>query len=374
MLGVRWGCPISSGRAALALLLEVLHRLEPARDEVVLAAYTCYSVPSAVARAGLRVRLVDLAPQSFDIDSSRLAGVVGPQTLAIVATHLLGYPLDLRPLRAAALASGATLIDDAAQALGARYEGRAVGGGGKAGVLSFGRGKPIGALGGGAILCDDPQLMAAVERAVAALPRTPLQTSAATALVAAVYTPLLRPEIYWVPAQLPFLKLGVTEYDPDFPMQRLDGFRIGLILRGLARLEEVNETRRRVAERLTRALGPISGVEMVPPPPNGETIYLRFPILLPSAELRDQALKALRIAGIGASRLYPEPLTAIPALILLSPDVEQRFPEAKRLAERLLCLPTYPHVSDPVVSQVAETLTAVLARSGDRLASRAASA
>jgi dTDP-4-amino-4,6-dideoxygalactose transaminase len=372
-LGVRWGCPISSGRAALALLFDVLHRREPEREEVVVPAFTCFSVPSAIARAGLRVRLVDLGPRTFDMDASQLAAVVGPRTLAIVATHLLGFPGELRPLRAAARAHGATLIDDAAQALGARYEGRPVGAGSTLGILSFGRGKPLGALGGGAIVCDDQQLVADIDRAMAALPRTSLQTAAANALVASIYTPLLRPEIYWVPAHLPFLKLGVCEYDPDFPMQRLDGFRIGLVLRGLSRLEEVNEARRRAAERLTGALSGISGLTLLPPPPNSETIYLRFPILMPSAELRDQALKALRLAGIGASRLYPEPLTAIPALILLSPDAKQRFPRATRLAEELLCLPTYPHVGDEAVARAAEILAAVMAQGGGR-APRAASA
>jgi dTDP-4-amino-4,6-dideoxygalactose transaminase len=373
-LGIRWSWPVSSGRAALALLFEVLHRLEPTRNEVVIPAYTSASVPSAIARAGLRARLVDLAPRSFQPDSNRLAGVVGPRTLAIVATHLLGYPLDLRPLRAVAESAGATLIDDAAQALGARFQGRAVGSGGAVGILSFGGGMPLGALGGGAILCDEPQLIAVIGKAVTALPPTRLHTTAATALVAAVYTPLLRPEIYWFPARLPFLKKRTGEYDPMFLIQRLDGFRIGLILRGLARLEEINEARRRAAERLTQALFRLPRVVTLPPPPNSETIYLRFPILLPSADLRDQALTALRGAGIGASCLYPEPLTAIPALRRLSPDAESPFPEAAWLAKHLLCLPTYPYVGEPVIEKTVATLTAVLARSGERSGRRAASA
>ncbi len=359
-LGVRWGCPISSGRAGLALLLEILHRRAPGRDEVVVPAYTCYSVPSSIVRAGLRVRMVDLAPQGFAWNRTELEAVTSKRTLAIVATHLLGYPIDLRPIRAVTQAVRATLIDDAAQALGARLDGQAAGGGGDAGILSFGRGKPLTALGGGAVLCDDPQLIRPLEETIAALPRPPVERTACTALVATLYSPLLHPELYWLPARLPFLRIGVTEFNPTFLMRRLDGFRIGLILRGLARVDAVNEARRRSAERFARALRGIEGLELVSPAPESYAIYLRFPVLLPDVELRDRAMIALRIAGIGASCLYPEPLTGIPAIRERSPDGRRIFPNAERMAKRLLCLPTYPHVDDRVVERAAEILSSVL--------------
>jgi dTDP-4-amino-4,6-dideoxygalactose transaminase len=352
-LGVRQAWPVSSGRAGLALVLAVLRRLDPGRDEVVVPAYTCYSVPSAVVRAGLRVRLVDLASRGFDLDPAALREAVGPRTAAIVAAHLLGYPLDLAPVHTAARAAGAVVIDDAAQALGARVRGRPAGAGGAVGLLSFGRGKPLSALGGGAILCDEPQLVEPIGQAVAALPGAGRTKAAVTALEAALYSPLLHPGIYWLPARLSFLKIGITEYDPDFPIARLDGFRSGLARRGLPRLEAANEARRRAAERLGQRLAGVEGIELVPAPPAGDPIFLRFPVLLASAELRDRALAELRAAGIGASRLYPAPLTAIPALAGHSPGAGRSFPNAGRLARRLLCLPTYPHAGAAALAKAA---------------------
>jgi dTDP-4-amino-4,6-dideoxygalactose transaminase len=370
-LGVKWANTVSSGRAALATILTLLHQRHPARDEVVLPAFGCFSLASAVVRANLRLRLVDLAPGGFDCNPDQLSELAGPRSLALIAAHLLGYPVDLEPLQSAATRVGAVLIDDAAQALGARRRGQAAGGGGAVGILSFGRGKPLTALGGGAIICSDPQLVAPLEQATKQLPGAPLARTALLALEAALYSPLLDPRIYWLPERLPLLRVGATEYDPGFSIRRLDGFRIGLIMRGLARLEVVNEARRRGAERLRLALAGVSGLELISPPPASHTIYLRFPVVMPSEKLRARAQTELRRAGIGASRLYPAPLSAIPALAGRSPDLERDFPEANRLAGRLLCLPTYPHCDEGLVEKSAAILRRILAGQASGAASAA---
>jgi len=360
-LGVRFALAMDSGRAALALALAALHRARPDRDEVVLPAFTCFTLPAAAVRAGLRVRLVDLVPQSFAPDPDQLSAVAGPRTLAVVAPHLVGYPLDLTPLRHAAARVGAIVVDDAAQALGARIAGLPAGAAGDLGILSFGRGKPLTALGGGAVICDDPQIAAPIEDAARALAAPPRGAALRHAAAAALYTPVLSPRLYWLPARLRFLKLGLTEYDPGFPLRPLDAFRTSLAVRGLERLALVNEARRRTAERLTRALADIPGLTLLPVPAAGHVIFLRFPILFPSPADRDRAHAALRAAGIGSSRLYPAPLTAIPHLARHSPDAGRSFPVAAQLAGTLLCVPTYPHVGEREVAITAAILRSVLA-------------
>ncbi len=360
-LGVSFALPMDSGRAALALALAALHRARPDRNEVLLPAFTCFTLPAAVVRAGLRVRLVDLLPGSLAPDPEQIAAAAGPRTLAVIAPHLVGLPLDLAPLRRAAAAAGALVVDDAAQALGARRAGVPAGTAGDLGILSFGRGKPVSALGGGAVICADPQISALVADAARTLAAPPRGAALRHAAAAALYTPVLSPRLYWLPARLRFLKLGLTEYDPGFALEPLDAFRTSLAARGLERLALVNEARRRTAERLTRALADIPGLELFPVPADVHAIYLRFPLLLPSAADRDRAHAALRAAGIGSSRLYPAPLTAIPQLARHSPDAGRDFPAATRLAATLLCLPTYPHMGEREVATAAAVLRRVRA-------------
>src|SRR5687767_12905029 len=116
--GVRHAAFTSTGRAGMTLMLQAMRRLAgPARDEVVMPSYTCYSVAASAVKAGLKVRLVDINPDTLDIDQDDLARNDLTRVLAIVATNLYGLPNDLPALSAIARRHGVFLIDDAAQAM-----------------------------------------------------------------------------------------------------------------------------------------------------------------------------------------------------------------------------------------------------------------
>src|SRR5208283_2741797 len=82
----------SSGKAALAIALRALKSMTPWKDEVIIPAYTCYSVPSAIIRAGLKIALCDLDPSCLDFDYDQLEKTINDKTLCIVPTHLFGIP------------------------------------------------------------------------------------------------------------------------------------------------------------------------------------------------------------------------------------------------------------------------------------------
>jgi dTDP-4-amino-4,6-dideoxygalactose transaminase len=361
-LGVSGVVLASSGRAGLTLLLQLLREEAPERNEVVLPAFGCFTLPSAAVRAGLRIRVVDLAPESFELDLQALGPLLGPRTLALVAPHLLGHPLDIPALAQAAESAGAFLIDDAAQALGARRDGQRAGSGGVGGILSFGRGKPLSAMGGGAILIGDSARAARLARLAATLPPAPEGRRIRQAGLTAAGSLALIPELYALAARAPWLRLGITEYDPSFPLARLDSFRSALVGLGLPRLSAVNAARRRHAALWRQGLAGNSAYPLLSVPVGAEPIELRLPVLAASARDRERALAALRRAGIGASRLYPAPLTAIPALARHSPEADRSFPQATALAERLLCLPTYPYLDS---ARIAAGVT-ILAELGKR--------
>jgi hypothetical protein len=235
-LGVRHAFFLSSGRAALAVLLRVLQR-ESTRREVVIPAYTCFSVPSAIARAGLTIRLCDVDPKTLDLDLNALARIDLGRTLAIVPSSLYGLPGDLAGLEAIARASGTTLIDDAAQCLGATQGARPCGTFGEAGFFSLGRGKGVTTMGGGILVTQHDRLAGALERELRAL-RRPATHEVVTAVAGSLlYAALLAPSRYWLVDRIPFLELGGSRFQPAFTIARLSRYQQRLAAELLSRAE-----------------------------------------------------------------------------------------------------------------------------------------
>ena len=155
--GVEHAIGVSSGTAAIGLVLEALG-VGP-DDEVIAPALTFIASVLPALRLGARPVLVDSDPATATIDPGAVTAALTPRTKAIIAVHLYGQPADMDALREIAHASGVALIEDAAQAHGARYSGRRAGALGRAACFSFYPSKNLGALGdGGAVVTDDPEL------------------------------------------------------------------------------------------------------------------------------------------------------------------------------------------------------------------------
>ncbi len=334
--GVRHAFLASSGRAALAMLLQGLHTLSPGKNVVALPAYTSFSVPSAVVAAGFKVALYDVDPESLSPVPDSLARAVGDQTLAVVVCHLFGYPADLDLVRQVAAVRGVPVIDDAAQAMGAEFKGKPVGSCGDAGLFSLSRGKNINAVDGGVIVTDRDDLAAALK----SFP--PLEKRDGTVLLffkALLLSVMIHPSLYWLPRSLPFLRIGASVYDPTFPRNSFTPFQAGIARRMLSRLPEVTAGRRRVARELITRLSGTQGVSPVAAMQE-EPVYLRLPVLLSS----DRKLREER--GLGIVRSYPSSLAAIPELRPHLVDGADGYPGAESLARTLLTLPTHQFITD----------------------------
>jgi dTDP-4-amino-4,6-dideoxygalactose transaminase len=191
------------------------------RREVVIPAYTCYSVPSAVVRAGLTVRLCDVDPKTLDLDFSSLAGIDLDRVLCIVPSSLYGLPGDLTALEAISRTSGTLVVDDAAQCLGATREGRLSGTFGAAGFYSLGRGKGITTMGGGILVTGREDLANSIAEELRALPGPTASQVILAVVTSLIYAGLLPPSRYWLVDRMPFLGLGVSRLEPDFTKGRL---------------------------------------------------------------------------------------------------------------------------------------------------------
>jgi perosamine synthetase len=358
-VGARQFHPVSTGRAALTLILQAMRDIRPAqRDEVIIPAYTCFSVPASVLKAGLTPRLVDMAPDTLDYDFQRLLRADLDRVLAIVATNLYGFPNDMPRLSGLARDNGIFLVDDAAQALGASVGGHASGTWGDAGLYSFDKGKNISAIDGGVVVTEPGELGHVIAGRIDHLPHTPARRVAAKIGTLAAYSVLLHPRLYWLPNSIPQLGLGKTPFDTSFPLEALSRPMAALALTMLHRLETYTRQRRSNACAIASRVEPISGVDVVRPIPSAAPAYLRLPLLASDQDHRRRLLEALNAAGIGATGSYPSSIADIPELAgMLVGDVDP--PGARFVADRIVTLPTHPYVSPDDVERMTVTIARV---------------
>jgi perosamine synthetase len=346
--GVRHVFLLTSGKAALATVLNSM-KARSSRRQVIIPAYTCYSVPSAVHKAGLEVVLCDVDPHSLDFDLAELEAVVGENTLAIVTPHLFGQPADLKRIKAIAKSSGVFVVEDAAQAMGGQDCGQWLGTQGDVGFFSLGRGKNVSAGSGGVIVTNSDSMADALSGVYKGLPAEPASGLLANALTVVATKLLLNPMLYWLPAGLPFLGLGETKYSLDYPVCRMDGVRAGLLSSWRSRLEESNRCRIKTNQLFRRRLPLFAQIRVASP--SDQSAYLRLPVLMPTAQQKAALCLIAKDYGLGVSASYPAPVSMIPEVA--SKYQSQRFPGAEALAARLVTLPLHRYVTEDDVDRIA---------------------
>lgn len=351
--------PLSSGRAAMAVILGAMRTAaaDRARDEVIVPAYTCYSVPASIERAGLKPRLCDVDPASLSFDPQALRGADFSRVLAVVSANLYGLPNDLPAIESVCRERGVWFLDDAAQALGASIGGRPAGAFGDAGLYSFDKGKIISTMQGGAIVSGSPRLANALATAIGALPATTFAESASNVVKLAIYSVFLRPAFYGFVRALPFTGLGHTAYETRYPVARLSAPSTAVAARLLDRLGEFSAARLRNAAALQRALGELPGIEPVRPLPSAVPAYARFPVRVPAAR-RGELIAALDRAGVGASASYPSPLADVPEVRARLPANQPDTPGAREVAATMMTLPTHAYCPPDLAERVRDAMLA----------------
>jgi len=345
--GVRHVFLFNSGTAALVQILRSLRRLSPERDEVVIPAYTCYSVPSAVARAGLRIVPCDLSDETFGFDTDRLEEVVGERTLCAVPTHLFGIPEDLETVTEICRRRKAFTVEDAAQAMGGQCNGRKLGTGCDVGFLSLGRGKNITSGGGGIVLTDSESIACELDRDYSHLEEPGIFRSILNYGKTCLLFLFIHPQLYWIPANLPFLGLGESLFNTMFPVTRFSGVNAGMLKGWRERLEGGNRIREEHGEIYRRRLEEKG--RSLPPVP-----LLRFPYLADNGSHRTTLLQVGKKKGLGFSPMYPTLVSEIDQI--RGQVADGPYPNAKKLSERIVTLPTHELLSQ---RDIEEILTAI---------------
>ena len=317
--GVEHCLGVANGTDALELGLRALEI--GAGDEVLLPANTFVASALAVVRAGAEPVLVDCGEESSGIDVAAVRERIGPRTRAVMAVDLFGELAALEELESMAGEAGIALIEDAAQAQGARRGGRSAGGFGDIAGTSFYPGKNLGAYGdGGAVTTRSAELADRIRS--------------------------LRN--YGSQVKYNHPEVGFNS--------RLDTLPAVVLSAKLRRLEAWNDARRQAAARYDEMLGSLAGVSL--PSGGRDTSHVWHLYTVRVAE-RDAVLASLHAAGVGAGLHYPPPINTLGAIYFLGPHSGD-FPRSERAAAEMISLPIFPGISAEqqasVVSALAEAV------------------
>ena len=311
--GVRHAIGVGNGLDALTLILRGLD-IGPG-DEVIVPGHTFVATWLAVDQAGASPVPVDIQPLTFNIAPALVRNAVTPRTRAIIAVHLYGRPAPMDELLDLAGKAGIAVIEDAAQAHGARCAGRRVGGLGVAAAFSFYPTKNLGAFGdGGAVTTDDDGLAARVR--------------------------LLRN----------YGSRVKYEHEEAGTNSRLDELQAALLSVKLPELDEKNRRRRVIAARYRQGLGDCKGIVLPSDTNVDEPVWHLYVIRTHRREALSAALAEL---GVGTLIHYPVPPHQQPAY---AGRTVGSLPVTEQMAAEVLSLPMFPEMTDQEIEHVIEVV------------------
>ncbi len=348
-LGVQACFLASSGRTAFYLLLQTLSKSRPNRADVLLPAYTCPALVKVILDAGLRPIPIDISPQTFTFDAEQLAKHLNEQVLALICVHPFGIPQAIDHLITQAHAVGALVIEDAAQAMGARWQGQPVGVRGDFGLFSLGPGKPLSVGGGGVVCTNDQTQVQLLQHAWQQLPLASARASAWSLVRLLLIRLATHPRGWWLAARSGIQSWGQHPNSWGYTYRQLSSAQARVGLAQLSKLEHINALRRENGRQLTAHLQALDFVHTLDIPAEADPVYLRMPVIVDTAERREQLFHALWSANVGAGRLY---VNALPEIF---PQLEvPPFPGAIQVARRLLTLPTHHYLTDKDINRISD--------------------
>ena len=310
---------VGNGTDALQLALRAAGIGEG--DEVITAANTFVASVEAIVLAGARPVLVDMDPDTYHLDLTRLEEAISPRTRAIMPVHLYGDPVDMDPVLEIAKRKGILVIEDAAQAHGARYKDRPCGSMGDLAGFSFYPGKNLGAYGDGGAVGTQSEEFAKKVRQIGDHGS-------------------LKKYVHEV--------LGTNS--------RLDAMQAKVLRIKLRHLETWNEGRRRAAAGYRERLGSLEALRLPIEREGHLPVYHLYVIRSNQVESIDAALNE---AGIGFGYHYPTPVHLQPPFQQLGYSLGD-LPESEQGAKEILSLPMFPELTDSQLDEVCEAVKSAL--------------
>jgi dTDP-4-amino-4,6-dideoxygalactose transaminase len=312
--GTRHAVGVASGTDALILSLHAAG-VGPG-DEVLCPTFSYIATGDSISLLGATPVFVDILPDTFNMDPAQIAAGITARTRVILPVHLYGQPADMDPILEIARQHGIKVIEDNAQAIGARYKGRRTGSMGDLGCISFFPSKNLGGYGdGGMVVTNSDELAARLRSLRAHGTRAHKYRSE---------------EQGW--------------------NSRLDELQAAILRVKLRHLDQWAEGRRQNAAHYDRLLGGISGVVVPQVAPWAEHVYHQYTIRVPQ---RDALQKALSDRGVPTTVYYPVPMHQQRMYESLP---RRSLPVAERAAAEVVSLPIYPELTVQQIARVGQAI------------------
>ncbi len=317
--GCQFGIGISSGTDALIVALLALD-IRPG-DEVITTPFSFFATASTIARIGAKPVFVDIEPDSYNLDPTKIEAAITPRTKAIMPVHLYGQMAEMDAIMDIAKQHNLSVIEDAAQAIGSEYKGRRAGSIGDFGSFSFYPSKNLGGIGDAGMLVTNDERLAARAKS--------LRNHGSN------------------------VRYYHQELGGNF---RLDAIQAAALRVKLKHLDEWTAARQRNAALYRQLCSVTNGASSISFPveqPNRRHIYNQFVVRTAN---RDALIKELKSREIGSEIYYPLPLHLQECFADLGYKAGD-FPESESAALEVLALPIFPELTAAQIHEVAAVLT-----------------
>ncbi len=317
-LGVKHALGLNSGTDALILGVHALG-LKPG-DEVITTPFTFFATAEAVSHFHATPVFVDIDPDTYNFRVEDIEKVITPKTKGIIPVHIFGQPVDMDPVLEIAKAHGLWVLEDVAQAFGSDYKGKKLGTIGDAGAFSFFPSKNLGAFGDGGLFTTNND-------------------------EAADLVKVLR--VHGARKKYNNEMVGVNS--------RLDALQAAILRCKLPHIDEWNKGRNAAAQRYSRALEEVDGIQVPAESDFGSHVYHQYTLRITRGN-RDAIQSALEAEGISTMVYYEKPLHKLPVYSHLSVSM----PQSELVASQCLSLPIWPKITWEVQERVVEVLKRAL--------------
>jgi dTDP-4-amino-4,6-dideoxygalactose transaminase len=317
--GTKFAVGVASGTDALLLALHAAG-VAPG-DEVLMPTFSFIATADSVSLLGAVPVFVDIDPSTFALDPAQLESKITPRTRAIVPVHLYGHPADMDPINSVAQRYNLKVIEDNAQAIGAKYKNRKTGGLGHLGCISFFPSKNLGGYGDGGMIVTNSEEYSTHLRV--------LRNHGS-------------PKKYFATEQ------GWNS--------RLDEIQAAVLRVKLRHLDNWGAARRKNANSYTQLLKTVPGVVTPVEASWAEQVYHQYTIRVAN---RDHVQSALTQQGIGTTVYYPTPMHLQPVFAKLGYQ-EGDLPQAEQAAKEVLSLPIYAELTSEQIRRVVAAISAAV--------------
>jgi dTDP-4-amino-4,6-dideoxygalactose transaminase len=307
------GC--ASGTDALVLALKALE-IEKG-DEIITTPFTFFSTVSCIHRVGAKPIFVDIDPRTFNIDPSKIESSITSKTKALIIVHLFGQPAEMDRIIDIARKYNLRVIEDDAQGLGSKFDGKTAGSFGDIGTLSFFPSKNLGAMGDGGMCITNNETL---------------------------YNKLHQLRIHGENPQYFHKWVGLNS--------RLDTIQAAVLLVKLPYLERWSKERQKNAEYYYKNMNDIPQIKLPYIHEKATSIYNQFTLI---AEKRDDLLKHLKANNIGCAIYYPKPLHIQECFSYLGYKMGN-MPIAEELADKVISIPVYPELTQIQQNYIIDTI------------------